>query len=159
MNVLADRFADPVAAHAEATIAHLGEDPSRPGLLDTPRRFAKAMRFLTGGYSLEPADVVVLHRVVCCYPDYERLMSAAAGHAKRLLVFSYPTRNVFTRMIVRFENLLHRLRRSDFRAFVHPPVAMIKTAQATGLSLTYTHHGPAWNIAGLERATPDLSAP
>jgi GTP cyclohydrolase I len=58
MNVLADRFADPVAAHAEATIAHLGEDPSRPGLLDTPRRFAKAMRFLTGGYSLEPADVV-----------------------------------------------------------------------------------------------------
>jgi len=108
---------------------------------------------------VEPADVVVLHRVVCCYPDYERLVSAAAGHAKRLLVFSYPTRNVFTRMIVRFENLLHRLRRSDFRAFVHPPVAMIKTAQATGLSLTYTHHGLAWNIAGLERATPDLSAP
>ena len=27
----------------------------------------------------EPADIVVLHRVVCCYPDYERLLSAAAG--------------------------------------------------------------------------------
>ena len=26
----------------------------------------------------EPADVVVLHRVVCCYPDYERLLTAAA---------------------------------------------------------------------------------
>ena len=24
-----------------------------------------------------PADVVVLHRVVCCYPDYARLLSAA----------------------------------------------------------------------------------
>ncbi|MGH3369862.1 MAG: SAM-dependent methyltransferase, partial [Nocardioidaceae bacterium] len=23
---------------------------------------------------VEPADVVVLHRVVCCYPDYERLL-------------------------------------------------------------------------------------
>ena len=108
---------------------------------------------------VEPADVVVLHRVVCCYPDYERLMSAAASHAKRLLVFSYPTRSLFTRMIVRFENLLHRLRRSDFRAFVHPPVAMITTAQAAGLLLAYRHHGLAWNIAGLERATPDLSAP
>jgi hypothetical protein len=25
------------------------------------------------------ADVVVLHRVVCCYPDYRRLLGAAAG--------------------------------------------------------------------------------
>ena len=31
------------------------------------------------------ADVVVLHRVVCCYPDYQKLLSAAAGHARRLL--------------------------------------------------------------------------
>ncbi len=27
---------------------------------------------------VEPADVVVLRRVVCCYPDYERLLGAAA---------------------------------------------------------------------------------
>ncbi|MDQ2913869.1 MAG: SAM-dependent methyltransferase [Chloroflexota bacterium] len=27
--------------------------------------------------AVEPADVVVLHRVVCCYPDYERLLGAA----------------------------------------------------------------------------------
>ena len=38
----------------------------------------------------EPADVVVLHRVVCCYPDYQRLLGAAASHAGRLLVFSHP---------------------------------------------------------------------
>ena len=41
---------------------------------------------------VEPADVVVLHRVVCCYPDYELLLGAAAEHARRLLVFSYPPR-------------------------------------------------------------------
>ena len=28
---------------------------------------------------VEPADVVVLHRVVCCYPDYEALLSAAGA--------------------------------------------------------------------------------
>jgi hypothetical protein len=39
---------------------------------------------------VEPADVVVLHRVVCCYPDYERLLGTAADHSPRLLVFSYP---------------------------------------------------------------------
>jgi 16S rRNA G966 N2-methylase RsmD len=103
---------------------------------------------------VESADVVVLHRVVCCYPDYERLISAAANHAIRLLVFSYPPRNLFSRMIIRCENLLHRLRGGDFRAFVHPPAAMIKTAQAQGLSLSYQHRGLSWHIAGLERSTP-----
>ena len=29
---------------------------------------------------VEAADVVVLHRVVCCYPDVGRLLAAAADH-------------------------------------------------------------------------------
>ena len=40
--------------------------------------------------AVTPADLVVPHRVVCCYPDYERLLGAAADHARRALVFSYP---------------------------------------------------------------------
>jgi hypothetical protein len=39
--------------------------------------------------AVEPADLVVLHRVVCCYPDDERLLGAAADHARRALVFSW----------------------------------------------------------------------
>jgi predicted RNA methylase len=37
-----------------------------------------------------PADVVVLHRVVCCYPDFERLLGAAADHARRYLSSATP---------------------------------------------------------------------
>jgi 2-polyprenyl-3-methyl-5-hydroxy-6-metoxy-1,4-benzoquinol methylase len=105
---------------------------------------------------VEPADVVVLHRVVCCYPDYERLLSAAASHAKRLLVFSHPPRNVLTRAVLSGENLLHRLRKSDFRAFVHPPAAMITVAEANGLSVSYRHRGLSWHVVGLERLAPAL---
>ena len=39
-------------------IARLGEDISREGLLDTPQRVHKAMKFLTKGYSEDPEDVL-----------------------------------------------------------------------------------------------------
>jgi hypothetical protein len=58
MNMPVDTFADPIAAHAKEMLAHLGEDPRRAGLRDTPQRFANALRFLTGGYEAEPRDVV-----------------------------------------------------------------------------------------------------
>jgi GTP cyclohydrolase I len=58
MNMPVETLLDPIAEHAHAMIAHLGEDASRPGLRETPQRFASAMRFLTGGYEAEPQDVV-----------------------------------------------------------------------------------------------------
>ncbi len=58
MNMPAETIVDPLAELARAMLAHLGEDPARPGLVETPARFARAMRFLTGGYEAEPAEVV-----------------------------------------------------------------------------------------------------
>jgi methyltransferase family protein len=103
------------------------------------------------GDGLEPADVVVLHRVVCCYPDYERLLGAAADHARRLVVLSYPPRNVVTSLLVGTVNLGLRLRAKEFRTFVHPPSAMLAVLEKQGLRPTYAHHGLVWQIAGLER--------
>jgi GTP cyclohydrolase I len=58
MNMLVETLQDPLTSHAQAMLAHLGENPARPGLVETPKRFASAMRFLTGGYEAEPHDVV-----------------------------------------------------------------------------------------------------
>jgi 2-polyprenyl-3-methyl-5-hydroxy-6-metoxy-1,4-benzoquinol methylase len=100
---------------------------------------------------VEPADVVVLHRVVCCYPDHHRLLSAAASHARRLLVYSHPADNPATRASIWFENALRRLRGHAFRAYVHPPQAMIAAAEGGGLHATYRHHSWDWDVVGLER--------
>ena len=96
------------------------------------------------------ADIVVLHRVVCCYPDYEKLLGAAAGHARRMLVFSHPPRNVVPPSVMAMVNGL-RLQGNSFREFVHPPSAMVDVVKAQGLTLEYRHGGFAWDVVGFAR--------
>ena len=61
---------------------------------------------------VEPVDVVVLHRVVCCYPDYERLLTAAASRARRLVVLSFPRRNLVSRAFIALQNAGLRITRN-----------------------------------------------
>jgi magnesium-protoporphyrin O-methyltransferase len=100
--------------------------------------------------AVEPADVVVLHRVVCCYPDYARLLSAAAGRTRRQLVFSHPPRNLISRTVVGTQNLLLRLSGSEFRAFTHPPAAMLAVLAEHGLAVRVTG-GRLWRVVALTR--------
>jgi GTP cyclohydrolase IA len=39
-------------------LAALGEEPGRPGLLDTPRRVRESLAFLTEGYEQDPREVL-----------------------------------------------------------------------------------------------------
>jgi hypothetical protein len=128
-----------------ATGAHAGRAGWRPGAvrLGPPR----PRRAPWGGGA---GDLVVLHRVVCCYPDYERLLGAAADHAQRALVFSYPPRNPLSRAFYRGFNLVMRLTRSSFRGFAHPPDAMLEVLEDRGLRRTYQGRSRIWQVAGLE---------
>jgi magnesium-protoporphyrin O-methyltransferase len=108
-----------------------------------------------GDFVAEPdvpdADAVVLNRVVCCYPDYDALVGAAAERASRLLVFSFPRERRLVRMAFALMNLWLRLRGNDFRGFVHPVRAMLDVAQRRGLTPVLDHRGLFWQLAALER--------
>jgi hypothetical protein len=101
---------------------------------------------------VDAADVVLLHRVVCCYPDYELLLGAAAQRARRFLVFSYPPRNALSRLFVTAENFGFKLLRKEYRSFTHPPVAMLGVLAERGFRRTFAHHTLVWQVAGLERS-------
>jgi 2-polyprenyl-3-methyl-5-hydroxy-6-metoxy-1,4-benzoquinol methylase len=78
-------------------------------------------------------DVVVMHRVVCCYPDYERLLDAAAKRAQRILVFTHPPQNPLAVLAFGAVNLLMSVRGKEFRAFVHPPEELVEVVRRNGL--------------------------
>jgi magnesium-protoporphyrin O-methyltransferase len=90
------------------------------------------------------ADVVVLHRVVCCYPDYERLLGAAAEKARRTLVFTHPPRNFVSRALFGTLNLWMRVRGKEFRAFAHEPERMADVVRQAGFEPFARRRGGIW---------------
>ncbi|MBQ5831108.1 MAG: GTP cyclohydrolase I FolE [Alistipes sp.] len=53
----ADRI-EKLAYHYREILSLLGENPEREGLLKTPERVAKAMSFVTKGYSQDPIEII-----------------------------------------------------------------------------------------------------
>jgi methyltransferase family protein len=102
------------------------------------------------------ADVVILHRVVCCHPDHRALAGAAAAHAKALLVLTYPRDAWWTRLGVRAANRVQRLMRREFRIHLHPPADIAAAVEEQGLSPSSLHRGRIWELRSFER--PSLTA-
>jgi 2-polyprenyl-3-methyl-5-hydroxy-6-metoxy-1,4-benzoquinol methylase len=108
--------------------------------------------FAVGEAEVERADVVVMHRVVCCYPDPELLVGAAARHARRLLALSFPRDTWWLRLGFRIANAWFRLT-GGIEAFVHAPDRVVRAAEASGLT-TVLHERATrvWRVALFERS-------
>jgi magnesium-protoporphyrin O-methyltransferase len=101
--------------------------------------------------SIEPADVVVMHRVVCCYPDPELLVGAAARHAQRLLALSFPRDRWWLRLGLGAANVWFRLR-GGIQTYVHPPAEVVRIAEAAGFSTVLDERSTwIWRVAVFER--------
>jgi GTP cyclohydrolase I len=72
-----DEVVAPQSIAADATVADLsrrmieliGEDPNREGLRQTPERFEKALRFLTGGYAQDADKILNGAMFSVCYDE------------------------------------------------------------------------------------------
>ncbi len=120
------------------------------GLADRVDR--KLMDFAQEAGQVAPADVVIMNRVICCYPDMPRLAGAAAGHARQVLVMSYPRYTWWTRIGLGMGNAMLRLLRREFHIFVHRPDRIIATSRAQGLEPVLDQSGLLWTVAGLRRS-------
>ncbi|MCW9030467.1 MAG: methyltransferase domain-containing protein [Gammaproteobacteria bacterium] len=70
---------------------------------------------------VEPAEVTVLDKVVCCYPHAELLINHSTAKTKRVYALTYPRDRWFTKVAIEIMAIFLKLSGSDFRAFVHNP--------------------------------------
>jgi magnesium-protoporphyrin O-methyltransferase len=102
--------------------------------------------FVSLARDLPVATVVTLDRVVCCYPAFEPLLTAALRHAKRCLALSYPRNAWYVRVGIEIENGQRRLTRNSFRTFVHPSEQIQQVIQDEGFILDSRRETWVWSV-------------
>jgi 2-polyprenyl-3-methyl-5-hydroxy-6-metoxy-1,4-benzoquinol methylase len=126
-----------------------------PAYLEIARREVGALshstQFVLGDFAviagtLPDADMVTLDRVVCCYPNVEALLVAAAARTQQVLAFTYPRNRWYVRTMFALANFWMRLTGKEFRAFVHAPERMAAILEAAGLARVTRHKTLVWTL-------------
>jgi SAM-dependent methyltransferase len=140
------------AAHATVVELSAGYESAASDLLAEHRLADRVARrvgdFVLEDELVEAHDLVVLHRVVCCYPDADALVAAASRHTRASLLLTYPRARRLSRLGFGAINLWLRLTRCGFRTYVHPFATIAAAAEREGLRLdARSAVGPVWENA------------
>lgn len=108
--------------------------------------------FVEEADTFDPADLVILDKVICCCPDAGRIVETSAAHARRAIAYSIPRDRWLTRVGAAAMAVVLRLLRSDFRPYVHDPGRIDARLRAAGFAKRYEHHTVAWLTRAYVRA-------
>lgn len=137
---------DASEAYVEVALA----EAERRGYGD--RTTARVGDFVTLASKIEPADVVTLDRVVCCYPDLAALLGAASSHARRLVGLVYPRDSWWNRVAARAIAAFGWLTRDATRWYLHRPGDVDAILRAAGYRRREITRDMIWQVALYERA-------
>ena len=95
---------------------------------------------------IPPADIVTLDRVICCYPDMEKLVGLSAGRARKVYGLVYPRDAWWIRSALAVGNFYFWLRRSAYRGFVHPTRAVESLLDNLGFKRKFHRQTMIWQV-------------
>ena len=102
---------------------------------------------------LPPVDVVALDSVICCYPYLDRLLGAAIRSRPRLVAITYPRDVWWMRAFMRLYNLVHAVRRSPARYYIHRHAQVERFMADARYESAHQGGVPAWRVALYRRST------
>lgn len=106
--------------------------------------------------ALEACDWVVLDRVICCYPDADKLLANSIPSARRRYAFSVPNsrgwRGLAARASRRVDNGWNGFRGRACATFVHDLDRIDRSLRAAGFERRASETHGLWYVAVYERA-------
>lgn len=136
------------ATHVDASSAYLKQARVEAERRDHAERITFVHADFTAVESRLPeADVVTLDRVVCCYPDFRRLLRASAAHSRQAIALTYPRQTWYLRIALAVINFLQRIRRDPFRVFLHPVSQMDSLLRQQGFERVTSSRLFVWEMS------------
>jgi magnesium-protoporphyrin O-methyltransferase len=116
------------------------------------RGYAEQAEYVHGDFvalssQIEPADIVTMDRVICCYPHVEALVDAAASKARRVFGVVYPRDRWWMKLGMPVLNFFLRLQGTAFRTFIHPSATVERIAASHGLRKIAQRDGWLWQVS------------
>lgn len=93
---------------------------------------------------VEPADVTILDKVICCYPDAETLIERSLARTRRVYAYTIPRNRWFIRSVAAVGAGLLRMIGSQFRSYVHDPARIEAAVRAKGFRRAYENQTAIW---------------
>lgn len=107
--------------------------------------------FVEMAAQMDPADIVTLDRVVCCYEDWRAMVDRSTERAGRLIGLVLPNDRWWLRAGIGFGNLALRLTGTSFRGYVHPERRIDERIRAAGFERRLHHRGWIWQTMLYQR--------
>ena len=120
------------------------------------RGFGDTIHFIHGNFidlaaQVASADIVTLDRVLCCYPDMEKLVQLSAARAGKYYGLVYPRDVWWVKIGLRLMNVLFQMRGNPFRIFAHPTQTVEALIQSNGLKKTFARNDFIWQVSVFSR--------
>lgn len=96
--------------------------------------------------AFEPADVVLMDRVICCYPHLKQLLGAAAAHTGRYLALTFPLDRWWVRLPIRLFDAALTLFGSGYHPYIHRHTDILAIAASAGLHPIHHDRHTVWQI-------------
>ena len=94
--------------------------------------------------TITDADVTILDKVVCCYPDAEALVKHSLAKTRRVYALTYPRDRAFIRFGMALLAFFLWLIRSPFRSYVHDPEKIESWIKTEGFTKRYQNQTLVW---------------
>jgi len=125
------------------------DEAARKGLVD--RVTYRHGDFTDLADEVPSADIVTLNKVVCCYPDYQKLVGLSVAHAEKYYALVLPKDWWLIKQAMRLMNWIFKLQKSLYVAYIHPVNEIDRMIQAGGFTLKYQRSSLAWLVRVYER--------
>ncbi len=96
-------------------------------------------------------DFVSLDKVVCCYPDYEKLLGNALKKTGAVLAMTLPIGGWVSKLLGHLAKIYLIIKNNPFRTYIHSPEKVQEFIESNGFRLTEKSLSFPWLVRVYER--------